>query len=43
VFEIEAGDDFVLQSQIIINSAPSVGFYVGTGAPSITGVVIETW
>ena len=43
-FEIEAGDDFVLGSQTLINSASFVGLIVpGTGTPSITDLVIEMY
>jgi hypothetical protein len=44
-FEIEAGDDFVLGSQTIINSASFVGLVVpGTsGTPSISQVVAEIY
>jgi hypothetical protein len=44
-FEIEAGDDFVLRSQTIINSASFVGLVVpGTsGTPSISQVVAEIY
>jgi hypothetical protein len=44
-FEIEAGDDFVLRSQTIINSASFVGLFVpGTsGTPSISQVVAEIY
>lgn len=45
VFEIEAGDDFVLGSQTVINTASFVGLLVpGTsGTPSITSVVAEMY
>jgi hypothetical protein len=45
VFEIEAGDDFLLGSQTIINKASFVGLIVpGTGgAPSISDVVAEMY
>jgi hypothetical protein len=44
-FEIEAGDDFFLASQTIINSASFVGLFVpGTsGTPSISQVVAEIY
>jgi hypothetical protein len=44
-FEIEAGDDFVLRSQTVINSASFVGIVVpGTsGTPSISQVVAEIY
>jgi hypothetical protein len=45
VFEIEAGDDFLLGSQTIINTASFVGLIVpGTGGtPSISEVVAEMY
>jgi hypothetical protein len=44
-FEIEAGDDFFLGSQTIINSASFVGLMVpGTGGtPAISGIVAEMY
>jgi hypothetical protein len=44
-FEIEAGDDFVLGSRSIINTASFVGLIVpGTGgAPTISDVVVEIY
>ncbi len=44
-FEIEAGDDFVLGSQTIINAASFVGLLVpGTGGtPSISDLVLEIY
>lgn len=44
-FEIEAGDDFVLSSQTIINTASFVGLFVpGTGGtPAISQVVAEMY
>src|SRR5438132_8026290 len=45
VFEIEAGDDFLLGSQTIINTASFVGLIVPApgGTPSISEVVAEMY
>jgi len=43
-FEIEAADDFVLESQTIVTSASFVGLIVGgTGTPSISDLVVEMY
>jgi len=42
--EIEAADDFVLESQTIVTSASFVGLIVGgTGTPSISDLVVEMY